>query len=365
MVATAQRFSEMHPAMEIVWEKRSLQEFADYPLEKLAETYDLLVIDHPFVGFAALRGGLVPLDEFLSDDFMQDQARNSVGDSHRSYFYRGHQWALAIDAAAPVSAWRPDLAEQFNLRIPETWEELLALARQRRVAFPAIPVDSLMNFYMFCCALGEPPFSAQGRVAAETGAEALASLRELVSLCRPEILDWNPIRTYEAMTLSDEIVYCPFGYGYSNYARPGYARVRLKFGDVARIGKERPATTLGGTGLAIAARCPHREAALDYARYVASAACQCTLYFASGGQPGHRSAWTSEEVNRASHNFFRDTLPALERAYLRPRYCGCLKFQDQAGAAVHRFLRQGGEPRRVITELQEFYEKSQEEGTKQ
>jgi len=35
LLAAAQRYSELHPGVTITWEKRSLQEFADYPLEKL------------------------------------------------------------------------------------------------------------------------------------------------------------------------------------------------------------------------------------------------------------------------------------------------------------------------------------------
>lgn len=50
MVARAQRFSELHPEIEIDWDKRSLQEFADFPVSKLAQQFDLLVIDHPFCG---------------------------------------------------------------------------------------------------------------------------------------------------------------------------------------------------------------------------------------------------------------------------------------------------------------------------
>ena len=40
MVATAQRFSELNPNVEITWEKRSLQAFADEPINELAKRYD-------------------------------------------------------------------------------------------------------------------------------------------------------------------------------------------------------------------------------------------------------------------------------------------------------------------------------------
>jgi multiple sugar transport system substrate-binding protein len=191
------------------------------------------------------------------------------------------------------------------------------------------------------------------------GIEALRKLRELVTLCSPEILTWNPIATYEAMTSRDEIAYCPFAYGYSNYARSGYARKPLQFGDLCCIrGRERARTVLGGTGLAISTNCKDPSIAVEYARYVASPECQRTLYIQSGGQPGHRTAWVDEETNRLTNNFFRNTLPALDRAYVRPRYSGYIDFQDKAGPVVHKFLNEGGNPQSVIQELQQLYERS-------
>ena len=55
LVATAQRFADQHPDVSIEWHRRSLQEFADFPIERLAERFDLLVIDHPFAGHAGER----------------------------------------------------------------------------------------------------------------------------------------------------------------------------------------------------------------------------------------------------------------------------------------------------------------------
>lgn len=365
MVATAQRFSEMHPHIEVQWQKRSLQEFADFPVNRLAENYDLLVIDHPFVGYAAAHGTLLPLDDFLPEAFLADQARHSVGKSHQSYYYDGHQWALAIDAATPVSSWRPDLLERLGIAPPETWEELLDLARRGAVALPAIPIDSLMNLYMLCLALGVELFPQGGGVVCHgAGSEALNMLRELLSYCPAECFSWNPIATYEAMASGDSIVYCPFAYGYSNYSRPGYARHLIQFGDLVHHGQEsRLCSTLGGTGLAISARCNHKQEATDYAQFVAGGECQRTLFFASGGQPGHRAAWEDGGVNQISNGFFESTLPALDRAYLRPRYNGYLDFQDKAGLVVQQYLQHGGNPSAVIEKLDREYRDSQQETT--
>jgi len=360
MVATAQRFSETNPEIEIRWEKRSLQEFADYPVDKLTETFDLLVIDHPFSGYAAAHPVLLPLDEHLPADFLAEQANGSVGKSLDSYFYGGHQWALAIDAATPVSCWRPDLAERYGVSIPKTWDDLLTLARLDRVAMPAIPVDCLMHFFMFCASLGEEPCSQTNRlISQDVGTRAFVMLKQVTSLCPTEVFNWNPISVYERMTSQDDYVYCPFAYGYSNFARAGYARNQLQFGNLVEIGLNGPArSTLGGTGLAISARCAHKEAALSYMRFVASPECQRTLYAYSGGQPAHRSAWMDGELNRACGDFFRGTLATMDRAHVRPRYDGYISFQERAGIVLHASLQKNENAQEVIRELQRLYEHS-------
>ncbi len=66
--AYAQRFNQLYPDIEVQWRQRTLQEFADYPIEKLTETYDLLIIDHPWVGCAADTHCVLPLDQHLSKE---------------------------------------------------------------------------------------------------------------------------------------------------------------------------------------------------------------------------------------------------------------------------------------------------------
>lgn len=355
MVASAQRFHELHPHVDIVWEKRSLQAFADQPIQLLAERFDFIVIDHPFVGYAAAHPVLVPLEQHLDAAYLADQAAHSVGASAPSYWYGDHLWALAIDAATPVSAWRPDRLPTP----PQTWDELMALARQGRVAVPAIPIDSLMNIYMLCIALGETPFTTTTHMVSDAvGVQAMQHLAELVHACHPDCLTRNPIRTYEALVRGDAD-YCPFAYGYSNYARPHYAAQQLRFGNLVtwRDG-QRLRSTLGGTGLAISQRCQHLDVAVAYAQYVASPACQTHLYVTSGGQPGHRAAWQAASSNQQCGNFFHDTLHTLDDAFLRPRYNGYLHFQDEAGPVVHEFLRNGGEPRIYLDRINTLYRAS-------
>ena len=359
LVATAQRWSELHPGVEIVWQRRSLQEFADTPIQRLAERFDLLIIDHPFVGYAAAHPTLLPLDQHLPAAFLADQAAHSVGASHTSYAYGGHQWALAVDAAAPVSAYRPDRLERYGAEVPQTWDDLLALARRGLVALPALAIDSLMHFYMLCIALGEEPFASHEQIVSPSvGAAALEHLRELVSLCDPACLARNPIQTYEALVGGDDLVYCPFAYGYSNYARADYAPNTLCFGGLVTWDGQRLRSTLGGTGLAISQHCQQRAAALRYAQFVGSAHCQRGMYVVNGGQPGYRAAWKDDMPNALSHEYFRATLPTLDDAYVRPRYSGYIPFQDQAGPVLHGYLREGGDVRAALERVNTLYRQS-------
>ncbi|WP_078086128.1 ABC transporter substrate-binding protein [Microbulbifer mangrovi] len=364
MVAAAQRFEELNPHVTIEWDKRSLQAFADHPIDDLASRYDLLVIDHPWTGFAAREKVILPLDEWLPAEFLKDQADHAVGESHNSYHYDGQQWALALDAATPVASIRPDLLREKGLEEPKTWEDLMELARKGLVAVPSIPQDTLMNFYMLCSAMGEDPCVSMDEVVSkEVGIEALGMLKALSDNLDRRCFDWNPIKVYEAMTLSDDFAYCPFAYGYANYAQPGYARKLLEFRDTVTAGPkgEHLKTTLGGTGLAISSHSKHPEIAAQFVQFAGDPALQASFYIQYGGQPGHRNAWTSTAANSLTNNYFVNTLPTLDRAFLRPRYHGHMFFQDNSGAPIRDYLMNGGDAEALLAHLNKLYVKSRQD----
>ncbi len=362
LLAAAQRYNELHPSVTIQWEKRSLQQFADYPIERLTEHYDLLIIDHPWVGRAATLGCVLPLNDYLSADYLKEQADHSVGFSHASYHYAGGQWALAIDAATPAASSRLDLLQAAGRKIPETWLELLDLARMGKVAIPAIPIDLLMNFYMFCIAHGARPFQQEEEVIDEpTGKAALETMRELYSLIDPRFFKANPIAVAEYMTTTDDFWYCPFAYCYSNYSRDGFARRRLTYSDLVEFGERgRLRSTIGGTGLSVSTYSQHREEALAFAEWVVSPAVQSTFYVEHGGQPGHRSAWFSGHANRLTHQFFYTLLPTMDRGYMRPRYDGYLHFQDHAGDALQEYLLGKRDAHATLSAMNRLYRESKQ-----
>src|SRR4051794_32549726 len=159
LLATAKRFSA-EAEVVIEWEARSLSEFGEAPAEHLAEKYDIVVLDHPYVGKLAQSRSFLALDECLSPDRVRQFEADSTGPSHASYVMNGHVWALAIDAAAQVAGYRPDLLEREGVHVPATWEDVLKLGSVRKgfVSMALLPLDAFLSFCSICANAGEAPF---------------------------------------------------------------------------------------------------------------------------------------------------------------------------------------------------------------
>lgn len=356
MVATSRAFAESHPGVTIQWEKRSLQAFADRPIAEMADRYDLMVIDHPHVGEAARAGLLMALDAPHRSAELTTLTAQSVGLSHPSYEFDGRQWALAIDAATPVAARRPDLLATP----PRDWAGVVELARQGRVAFALKPINALMTVMGLARNIGAPVAESDQFIDRAAGAEVLDLMAEIAGLMDPRCLALDPIGIYDWMgRIAEAPAYSPFGYGYTNYSRDGYCRFPLEFHDAPGVHRPDPSgTVLGGTGIAVSAATAHPEVAADYAFWIAGAECQSGLFFDAGGQPANAVAWDSDRCNAATRDFFRNTRATLDSAWLRPRYDGYMGFQDRGGDLVHAFLRgETGGPA-TLDALQAAYQES-------
>lgn len=329
MVACSSLWRE-RTGVAIEWDKRSLQDFESFPVEELARAYDLIVIDHPHVGQITAESCLAPLDVAGREAECAALASGSVGQSYPSYSWQGRQWAFPIDAATQVQAWRPDALDAP----PARWSDVLDLARQGRVLLPLRPPHVLMVFYTLAGNLGHPCSTDPSRdlIDIETGSQVFEAMREIAALVEPACFEMDPIAVSERMAAADSKIVCaPLIYGYVSYAMSGFRAHRLAFTDIPVIGSDGPVgSALGGTGIAVSAFSKARDAAIDFAYWVASGEVQRGHYAAAGGQPGHAAGWEDQSVNAATGNFYRDTRATLEGAWVRPRHNGYMGFQQAA-----------------------------------
>jgi len=356
MVACAAIWAEK-TGVQIDWEKRSLQDFESFPVEELARAYDLIVIDHPHVGQITDEGCLAALDVPGREAERAALAAGSVGASYPSYFWRGHQWAFPIDAATQVLAWRPDLIDAP----PTTWAAVIDLARQGRVLLPLRPPHSLMCLYTLAGNIGAPcTVEGDTLINPATGAEIWDMLRELAALVDPACAGWDPIAVFEEMARPGSQIACaPLIYGYVNYAIPGFRPNLIRFADMPVAGGKGPVgSALGGTGIAVSAFSAAKEAAIDFAYWIASGEVQRGPFAAAGGQPGHAAAWEDAAVNAATSDFYRATRATLEGAWLRPRHNGYMALQEAASQRITAGLAAGEPAAPVIDEINRLFRES-------
>jgi multiple sugar transport system substrate-binding protein len=222
--------SSRQRTVNVAWTKQSPLDFALAPVEKFTQQYDLVILDHPHIGQAARANCLLPLDEHLDPGVLDGLADGSVGPSHDSYCYDGHQWALAVDAACHSSSSRSDLLES---PLPHTWQAVLALGKdlntsQQFLGMTLVQVSAMCSFLTLCAA-HRSPLGGVGFVDPEVGHWALETLQQLAALAHPRSFEWNTVQLLDHMSTAGDTPYCPLVFCYSSYARTGFAPNRLRF----------------------------------------------------------------------------------------------------------------------------------------
>lgn len=336
MIATSAAFSDQNPAVQISWDKRSLQGFESTPVDELAAEYDLMIIDHPHVGTAARQGCLLPIDQWIDPAIMAQFANETVGKSYVSYSIDGHQWALPVDAATQVQAHRPDLCDRI-----EKWADFLQPAKEGHVLLPLRPPHNLMCLYTLAANIGHPCGSShEYLLPIAIGESVMEAIKAITDHVDGGAHSMDPIAALDCLAESQQVRSIPLTYLYKGYAEVGYRSHRVAFTDIPVMGLSGPiGSALGGTGLAISSRTNYPEICAAYATFVAGAACQSGLYARSNGQPGNAVAWSDAAVNKPVHGAYYNTRMSHEAAWLRPRHDNYMHFQHEGSDIVSDILK--------------------------
>jgi multiple sugar transport system substrate-binding protein len=317
---------------EVRWDRRSLYSFGEGDLGTFADKYDLVIYDHPFVGDARERGWLRDLNAFLTPEQKAHFSGDEVGASWRSYAYGGGVWGLPIDTAAQTAAWRADLLDRHGLAVPQSLDDLPAFADRAAtfglsIGWPSVPTDLMCTLVSIAASDGlNPGYGEDGFLSVAAIESAARQLKQLSRIAHPRSREWNPIRCLDHMAANDDVAYVPYLFNYVNYSSGKPARP-VTFGAAPIAEKAHPARTLlGGAGIGVSTKSANPRAAFDYAMYLCSPDYQSGDYVIHGGQPGSRTAWDSDACNAITGGFFRNTLPVMDQAYLRPTHAGFVPF---------------------------------------
>lgn len=332
----------------IDWDVQPLEGFESAPIADLCARYDLVVMDHPHLGEAMAHGCLTPLEDVFGASFIEALKAETVGPCLSSYRWDGRHYALPLDAATQVAAYRPDRLE----RPPASWDDVRALAKEGGVVLSLGGPHALLSFLSLASALDPSPREARF-LAPGVGEEAFARLAEIAAHGDRALAERNPIGILEAMCARDDVFYCPLVYGYVTYsARPDGARVA--FANAPTAGG-RHGSVLGGTGIALSARCQPSPELIAHLAWLLGETAQTGFIPAHDGQPSRRSAWRDTAVNGAAGNFYRDTLATVEAATVRPRHDGFIAFQTAASASLRAAIDSGEAPREAAAAVERLY----------
>jgi len=359
LIAASKEYEKHHPYITIDWDVRSLKEFGDMPLEQLIERYDLITIDHPYMGQADKNGLLLKLEEHLSKDEIRSLEAQALGGCFEAYRYNQHLYALPIDAAALVAAYRKDIIKEVGISLPKDREELKNLYGKiptgYKVAWALCPTDIWCTFLSLCAQNSGFSFIKDRQFDVKVGDSVLDELKYHIEFLHPNSLHWNPIQILDSMGTNEDIIYSPYLFGYSNYSRSGYTKNLLHFTNSPIGTQENISTILGGVGLAVSLYCKNPTDATSFAKYVAGAEMQKGIFTRSGGQPANKLAWQSMENNQLCNNFFCDTISSIEKAYIRPQHPGWNEFQKQGADLIHKGLLKGMCSKFIMSRLNELY----------
>jgi multiple sugar transport system substrate-binding protein len=355
MQACSHEWHRRHPGVELKWDVRSLAAFGDELIPEAGGAYDLLFVDHPFCGTAERAGVLRPLDELLTADELAALSRDSIGPSHASYAFHGHQWALATDAACQVSAVRTELLSERPL--PTTWHDVLTLAREAApsVTLPLAPPHAISSFLTLCANTGSPvPLSSERLADPDVGAWAMGVFAELYAHGPAAATRWEPPEVLDRMTSTDDCWYVPLTYGYITYVSPRTVGRPCRFVDIPSSGRGPVGAVLGGAGLAVSATSQHPQEAAEYAAWASSPEGQL-IVARSGGQPGSRAVWADPTLDPPTRDFLRDTAASIEHAWMRPREAWWPPFQLEAGRILAGGLEESVGPQAMLRRIEASY----------
>lgn len=365
LIALSGEFEKTHPNVSIAWQVHSLKEFDDRLMMDLIAQYDIIIIDHPYMGQADKNGLFIKLEQYISEDVLHLLEKQSVGPSFKSYRYGSHIYALPVDSAALVTAFRKDIVNEVELRLPRTRSELKNFYNQipsgYSIAWPLSPIDFWCTFMTLCAQDANSNFIKERIIDTKIGSSVLDEIKFHLELIHPNSMKWSPIQILDRMGNGDEIIYSPYIFGYSNYARNGYTQHPVRFTNSPVNENTRISTILGGSGLAVSSTCRNPTMAVKFVEFMASAEVQRGIFTLNGGQAGNVKAWKYEYNNILCNDFFKDTLATFENAYVRPQHPGWNQFQDQGANFLHRSVSENSDSEKIMTNLNELYQSCIEE----
>jgi len=347
LAASASSWNEKRSEIRVAWHQFPWMEFEQETISSLRSAggrFDLVMLDHPWVGLLSSRGWLRAYNEFFTASEIEELRRRVVAPSLESYEMDGLLWALPLDAACHTAVVRSDLVDPAG--VPTTWEDVRHWAASRhapprRYAL-VLSINGVLGTCLFLsmmASLGERPYESQTSCSRTAARTVLQTIHGLLEFVPPGSTRWSPWEIFSHLNERDDVLYCPSIFAYVNYFADRRRKRSLRLRPCPGFRGHGPAAPiLGGVGIGVARTCSHPQEAFEYTRFLASDDVQCNLFPAHDGQPACLAAWQDPQLNERTGYFYRDLAPSMTHAYTRPRDAGFQSLELDIGVALQRFF---------------------------
>lgn len=327
------RFEANHPDVRleiqtVPWQ--SLQEKTLWAIAANANVPDLVVCSSEWVGGLANSGGLQPMDEIVSEEFL-DRYFASVLDIYKyPHVDRSRpgehgplrQYGIPLDLDMMLVFYRADrvhpVMEELAMDVfPETWDAFERLARAVRDNSPQPGYEHLLYLDP------DDPVPMSMAFLPASGGRFLTPDRSRAVFNSPEgtaafeffgrLLQNDMALRWERSTMENPLVLFKTGRALANIAGPWYTK-NLEYNLPEQAGRWRvalfpsrerglPTSGLGGACLAMPHNAPHKEEARLLLEFIASDEFALEYFRSVGSPPPQKSAWTAP-VFSEPHPYF-------------------------------------------------------------
>ena len=288
-------------------------QFGQYRLWLSAQNPDIDVYQTDVIWAPQLAQHFVDMTE-IAKDIVKDHFPSII----QSQTVDGKLVALPIFTDAPALYYRKDLLEKHGASVPKTWTELTETAKKIQDAERAAGAKDLYGFVfqanayegLTCDALewvksygGGQIIEPDGTISInnEKAAKALDTARTWIGSIAPEgVLSYGEEESRGVWQTGNAVFMRNWPYAYS-LGNGGDSPVKGKF-DVAPLPAGEGGTssaTLGGWNVAVSKYSPNQEAAISFAKYLASAEVQKVQALDASHLPTIISLYEDPEIAQA------------------------------------------------------------------
>lgn len=286
---------------------------------------DVMAADIPWAPEFASAGWLLPLDDRIEDreDFFEGSFLGAT--------YMGKLYAIPWTLAAGVLYYRTDLLEEAGLEPPETFDELISIAKELQTpdrygyVWQGRQYEGLVcNWLEIFWGMGGKLMDDRNQLVAdpEIVAASMQWMQDLIhkhGITPSSVTTWQENESQAVFAEGRAVFFRAWPGNFEYINNPATSKVAGKVGIIPMVHApgQKSAATLGTWNLAISKFSKHPDEAWEFIKYALGMEGQKIKSLDSGNPPSRKSVYNDPEIKQ-KYPHFDDYFAVFEGALPRP-----------------------------------------------